>query len=71
MAWGDRWYSAETGPPARIQHLGCGRDTTPVAACAHCGGDLTVDNTTQLPGPGGKAGPGTRLIAALLAAREA
>ncbi len=71
MAWGDRWYSAETGPPALIHHLDCGQDTTPVAACAHCGGDLTIDNTTQLPGPGGKAGPGTRLIAALIAARGA
>src|SRR5215471_8198069 len=40
MAWGDRWYSAEPGPPARIRHLDCGRDTTAVAACAHCGGGL-------------------------------
>ena len=69
MAWGDRWYSAETGPPARIRHLDCGRDTTVVPACADCGEVLTVHNTAQVPGPGGKAGPGTRLIAALLAGR--
>lgn len=62
MAWGDRWYAGEAGPPARIHHLGCGHDTTPVLSCAHCAGQLSIDNTTQLPGPGGREGQGTRLI---------
>ncbi|MGW7695329.1 winged helix-turn-helix transcriptional regulator [Streptomyces asiaticus] len=70
MEWGDRWYAGPAGPPARIRHLGCGRDTTPVSACAHCGEPLTVGNTTQLPGPGGRTGPGTRVLGPLLTARE-
>ncbi|MEV5751094.1 helix-turn-helix domain-containing protein [Actinoallomurus sp. NPDC052308] len=71
MNWGDRWYAGPTGPPARIRHLDCGRDTHAVTACAHCGGPLTVHNTTQLPGPGECVGPGTRVIGPLIAGREA
>ena len=69
MNWGDRWYSGEAGPPARIHHLTCGQDTTAVAACAYCGDPLTVNNTTQLPGPGGRTGPGTRVLGPLIASR--
>ncbi|TJZ58660.1 transcriptional regulator [Streptomyces piniterrae] len=69
MNWGDRWYAGEAGPPARIHHLTCEHDTTMVAACAHCGEPLTVDNTTQLPGPGGQIGPGTQVIGPLIASR--
>jgi DNA-binding HxlR family transcriptional regulator len=68
MHWGDRWYGHD-GPPVRIRHLECGHDTTAIAACAHCQRPLTIDNTTQLPGPGGRLGPGTTVIGALLAAR--
>jgi DNA-binding HxlR family transcriptional regulator len=69
MNWGDRWYSGPAGPPARIRHLDCGHIITPVSACSHCGKPLTVDNTTQLPGPGGRSGPGTHLLGPALAAR--
>jgi DNA-binding HxlR family transcriptional regulator len=69
MAWGDRWYAGAAGPPARIRHDDCGHDTTPVTACSHCGGALRLDNTTQLPGPGGRIGPGTLVLGPLLAAR--
>ncbi|MFJ9852258.1 winged helix-turn-helix transcriptional regulator [Streptomyces sp. NPDC101150] len=69
-AWGDRWYGGEAGPPARVHHLTCGRDTTMVAACAHCAEPLTVDNTLALPGPGGRIGPGTRLLGPLIASRH-
>lgn len=34
--------------------------------CEHCHGMLTVDSATQLPGPGGAAGPGTRLLDSVL-----
>jgi DNA-binding HxlR family transcriptional regulator len=71
MNWGDRWYSGQAGPPARIHHDTCGRDTTMVGACAHCGDPLTVDNTKQLPGPGGRIGPGTRVLGPLIASRRA
>lgn len=70
MTWGDRWYSGTAGPPARIHHLTCGHDTTAVSAWAHCGAPLAVDNTTQLPGPGGRTGPGTRVLGPLLASRR-
>lgn len=70
MDWGDRWYSGAAGPPLRIRHLTCGHDTNPVTACAHCGEPLTVDDTIQLPGPGGRAGPGTSVLGPLIAARE-
>ncbi|MFC9969677.1 winged helix-turn-helix transcriptional regulator [Spirillospora sp. NPDC127200] len=70
MRWGDRWYGGEDGAPARIRHLDCGRDTAAVAACAHCGDELTVANTVQLPGPGGRVGPGTMVIGPLIASRE-
>jgi DNA-binding HxlR family transcriptional regulator len=69
MNWGDRWYAGAAGPPTRIAHLGCGQDTTAVLACTGCGEPLTVDNTAQLPGPGGRTGPGTRVIGPLIAAR--
>ncbi|SFN50686.1 MULTISPECIES: winged helix-turn-helix transcriptional regulator [Actinomadura] len=69
MAWGDRWYAGPEGPPARIRHLDCGNDTTSVPSCAHCGGTLTPSNTTQLPGPGGRVGPGTQVLGPLLAER--
>jgi DNA-binding HxlR family transcriptional regulator len=71
MDWGDRWYAGEAGPPALVHHLTCGRDTTPVTVCSHCTEPLTPRNSTQLPGPGGRVGPGTRVLAPLLAGRSA
>jgi DNA-binding HxlR family transcriptional regulator len=70
MDWGDRWYAGEAGPPALVRHVACGHDTSPVTVCAHCGEPLTVRNSTQLPGPGGRVGPGTRRLAPLLAGRR-
>jgi DNA-binding HxlR family transcriptional regulator len=70
MDWGDRWYAEPAGPPARLHHLDCGHDTAPVTTCSHCGAPLTVRNTAQLPGPGGRVGPGTRVLAPLLAGHE-
>ncbi|NUP34037.1 MAG: helix-turn-helix transcriptional regulator [Streptomycetaceae bacterium] len=71
MAWGDRWYPTPVGPPMRIHHHDCGTTTTPVTTCTHCGGELTADNTTQLPGPGGAVGPGTRVLGPLVVKRAA
>ncbi|MET9465967.1 helix-turn-helix domain-containing protein [Streptomyces sp. NPDC006544] len=69
MAWGDKWYAAPTGPPARIRHDTCGHLTIPVVTCETCRDPLTVADTTQLPGPGGHTGPGTLLLGPLIAAR--
>ncbi|MFF1713483.1 winged helix-turn-helix transcriptional regulator [Streptomyces sp. NPDC058268] len=70
MAWGDKWYAGPAGPPAKVRHDACGHVTTPVMACEACREPLTVADTTQLPGPGGKVGTGTRLLGPLIAARE-
>ncbi|GAA1670894.1 helix-turn-helix domain-containing protein [Fodinicola feengrottensis] len=70
MNWGDRWYAGQDGPPAVIRHLGCAHVTTPVTGCGHCGEPLTLDNTTQLPGPGGRSGPGTRMLGQLMTSRR-
>ncbi|MFJ2738334.1 winged helix-turn-helix transcriptional regulator [Streptomyces sp. NPDC087440] len=70
MAWGDKWYADPAGPPARIRHDTCGRVTTPTLACDACHEPLTLSTTTQLPGPGGRIGPGTRLLGPLIAARQ-
>jgi DNA-binding HxlR family transcriptional regulator len=69
MDWGDRWYAGEAGPPALVHHDDCNRETTPVTVCARCREPLTAANSTQLPGPGGRIGPGTRVLAPMLAAR--
>lgn len=70
MHWGDRWYSGEAGPPTLIHHFDCGKDTTALSVCAHCEEPLTVDNTTLRVGPGGRVGPGTRVIGPLIAGRH-
>jgi DNA-binding HxlR family transcriptional regulator len=66
MDWGDRWCATEAGPPVRLHHHACGRDAAPVTVCAHCRELLTVSDTDTLPGPGGRVGPGTRVLAPLL-----
>ncbi|MFG3257740.1 winged helix-turn-helix transcriptional regulator [Streptomyces sp. NPDC048172] len=69
MAWGDKWYAEPVGPPARIRHDACGHLATPVVSCDACHGPLTLTDTTQLPGPGGRVGPGTRRLGPLIATR--
>ncbi|MGW9368648.1 winged helix-turn-helix transcriptional regulator [Streptomyces xanthophaeus] len=69
MAWGDKWYAEPEGPPARIRHDVCGHIAIPVVACDACREPLTPATTTQLPGPGGRVGPGTLLLAPLIAGR--
>jgi DNA-binding HxlR family transcriptional regulator len=65
-AWGDRWVGPEAGPPIRFRHA-CGRVVDPLVACPACGDPFTVDSVTALPGPGGRAAPGTALLGALIA----
>ncbi|MGE7386538.1 winged helix-turn-helix transcriptional regulator [Streptomyces sp. NPDC004126] len=69
MAWGDKWYAEPAGPPARVRHDACGHLATPLVTCDACREPLTVAGTTQLPGPGGRVGPGTLLLGPLIAAR--
>jgi DNA-binding HxlR family transcriptional regulator len=65
-AWGDRWVGPKQGPPVRFRHRGCGAQFVPEVCCSHCGEPITAESVDVLPGPGGRAAPGTRLIAKLL-----
>ncbi len=46
--WGDRWEQPDT--ERRLIHRDCGADTHLAAACAHCGGPLTLRNVRIEPG---------------------
>jgi hypothetical protein len=63
MTWGDRWAAGQDGPSVRLRHHGCGQHATAEVTCAHCSQPLTIEDLTMEAGPGGRAGPGTRLIA--------
>jgi DNA-binding HxlR family transcriptional regulator len=67
LAWGDRWKAGDRGPPVLIRHLGCGELTRAEIRCACCGEPLRADEVVVEPGPGGSAGPGTRVVAERLA----
>jgi DNA-binding HxlR family transcriptional regulator len=67
LAWGDRWQSGKSGPPVQLHHDKCGSDTTAEVVCSGCGEPLDVGDVTARAGPGGRIGPGTQVIGALLA----
>ncbi|WP_131738415.1 winged helix-turn-helix transcriptional regulator [Actinomadura roseirufa] len=66
-AWGDRWEAGDAGPPLTVRHRACGHDTQAAVTCRSCHGELTSDEVEYLPGPGGRAGPGTALIPTIFA----
>lgn len=68
-AWGDRWFAPKQGPPVRFRHRDCGEVFVPQVHCSRCNEPVTASNVDVLPGPGGRAGPGTRLVAERLAAK--
>ncbi|MEW9529719.1 winged helix-turn-helix transcriptional regulator [Microbispora sp. NPDC049125] len=70
-AWGDRWAAPDEGPPLRLRHDACGAVFTPGVTCSECGGAVTAQDVTAVPGPGGAAGPGTWVLARRLASRTA
>jgi DNA-binding HxlR family transcriptional regulator len=49
--WGDRWIAGGEGPPRRLIHDECGKETTAVAACIHCGGAVTARSVKAEPLP--------------------
>jgi len=69
-AWGDRWATPEGGPPLVFRHRGCGHEFTPTVSCDACGQPVRPGETEVLPGPGARTGPGTRLVAGMLAERS-
>lgn len=60
MAWADRWLAGPAGPPAIVVHRDheCHAEVT----CSTCGERLDGTDIAGTKGPGGQAGPGTRLI---------
>lgn len=70
-AWGDRWASRESGPPMVFRHRRCGQRFTATVTCGACGEPLRAGEVEALPGPGGRAGPGTRVLGEMLARRAA
>ena len=68
-AWGDKWVAPKQGPPLRLQHRGCGKFFTPTVSCSACGEALAANDLVAHPGPGGRAGPGTRLVGTVLGKR--
>lgn len=70
MTWGDKGYADSAGPPARIHHDACGHISTPVVTRDACRDPLTVADTSQPPGPGGRVGPGTLLLGPPISARR-
>jgi len=69
-AWGDRWATPEGGPPLRVRHNACGQVTTPTVCCSACHEPLDTETVTALPGPGGRAAPGTMLLPTLAISTE-
>jgi DNA-binding HxlR family transcriptional regulator len=67
IAWGDRWAAGEAGAPVLLRHDTCGELTHAEIRCAHCSGSLHAHEVTVEAGPGGSAGPGTRLVGERLA----
>lgn len=70
-AWGDRWAAPAEGPPMRMRHDVCGAISPARVCCGVCGGELKAEEVTILPGPGGRAEPGTRVLARRLAGSQA
>ena len=63
-AWGDKWQTPEGGPPLTFSHHG--HVCTPQVSCATCGEPVVAEEVKLHPGPGGRPGPGARLIGTTL-----
>ncbi len=68
-AWGDRWAQPENGAPLLFRHKACGHVFEPRVSCSACGEAVSAENITALPGPGGAALPGTKIVASVVAAQ--
>ena len=68
MAWGDRWAAPRQGRPIVFRHARCDHECTAFVTCSACGKPLTVNELVALPGPGGAATRGTKVVARKLVA---
>ena len=62
-AWGDRWARPKEGSPILFVHKTCGHQFQPRVSCSACGEVIDADTVTPIPGPGGAAASGTKLVA--------
>lgn len=69
-AWGDRWARPGEGSPILFVHKVCGHHFEPMVVCSECGGPVGFDSVAAVPGPGGAARAGTRVLAQRLRTRE-
>jgi DNA-binding HxlR family transcriptional regulator len=70
-AWGDRWARPKEGSPILFVHAGCGRRFKPQVTCSVCGEPLSAAAVKAIPGPGGAARRGTKVLARRLRAATA
>lgn len=62
-AWGDRWARPKQGRPILFQHTVCGHPFEAKVTCSACGEEITAAAVKPLPGPGGAAMRGTKIVA--------
>ncbi len=67
-AWGDRWARPREGSPILFVHKVCGHRFEPQVACSACGEVIASGTVAAVPGPGGRAKTGTRVLARRLRA---
>ena len=54
VAWGDRYYAGDAGPPLLHRHKACGCDFHPVQTCSECGEPVGARDVEVRPGPGAR-----------------
>lgn len=52
VAWGDRHYAGDAGPPLLHRHRTCGCDFRPVMTCSECGEAVGARDVETRAGPG-------------------
>ncbi|NRF66912.1 helix-turn-helix transcriptional regulator [Aquincola sp. S2] len=71
MAWGDKWLAGDAGQPLQVVHSACGAVTAAVPHCSVCGRPMALHDIEFRPGPGGRYGAGTAVIAERFASSAA
>ncbi|MBV8734400.1 MAG: helix-turn-helix transcriptional regulator [Solirubrobacterales bacterium] len=56
MRWGDRWLDDGKGPPVRLYHSVCHRQSNPLMVCDKCGEEIHGREMTYTLGPGAEGG---------------
>jgi DNA-binding HxlR family transcriptional regulator len=69
-AWGERWARPKEGSPMVFAHKTCGHLFEPRVTCSECGELITADTVIAIPGPGGAAKAGTKIVATKILAKR-